>query len=182
MRALRLWAVRHARFFERGYGAFEPLIKRSGPLLKSIGYERLEAPAAGVERTLKSLLFDCQMCGQCALSSTGMSCPMKCPKNLRNGPCGGVREDGMCEVEPEMKCIWVLAWEGSQRMRYGEAILNVQPPVDHSLKGTSSWLRVARGEHARHLDRPYEVAGAGPAAKAAIEEAAVEHPERERAA
>nr|WP_245947992.1 methylenetetrahydrofolate reductase C-terminal domain-containing protein [Halomonas montanilacus] len=29
------------------------------------------------------------MCGQCILSSTGMSCPMNCPKSLRNGPCGG---------------------------------------------------------------------------------------------
>ena len=39
------------------------------------------------------------MCGQCVLHSTGMTCPMTCPKTLRNGPCGGVREDGDCEVE-----------------------------------------------------------------------------------
>jgi hypothetical protein len=92
------------------------------------------------------------MCGQCILSSTGMSCPMNCPKGMRNGPCGGVRADGHCEVYPEMPCVWVEAWEGSQAMRHGERILHAQHPVDHRLKGRSSWLAVSRGEHA--ADRP----------------------------
>ena len=96
------------------------------------------------ERRLKGLLFDCQMCGQCALSSTGMSCPMNCPKSLRNGPCGGVRTDGHCEVKPEMRCVWVAAWEGAQLMSAGMTILDRQLPVDYSLKGSSSWLRVVR--------------------------------------
>jgi hypothetical protein len=85
------------------------------------------------------------MCGQCVLSSTGMSCPMNCPKNLRNGPCGGVRANGHCEVIPEMKCVWVLAYEGSQRIPGGvEAMRAVQPAVDQRLQGSSSWLRVVR--------------------------------------
>jgi len=75
------------------------------------------------------------------LSSTGMSCPMNCPKQLRNGPCGGVRANGNCEVEPDMPCVWVQAWEGSRRMTGGDAILAVQKPVDHSLRETSAWLR-----------------------------------------
>jgi hypothetical protein len=84
------------------------------------------------------------MCGQCILSSTGMSCPMNCPKGLRNGPCGGVRPDGSCEVYAEMPCVWVEAWKGSQNMREGARIAEVQPPIDHRLKGGSSWLRVAK--------------------------------------
>ena len=68
-------------------------------------------------------MFDCRMCGQCMLSSTGMSCPMNCPKQLRNGPCGGVRANGNCEVEPDMPCVWVKAWEGSQNMVHGDKIL-----------------------------------------------------------
>ncbi len=90
------------------------------------------------------------MCGQCILSSTGMSCPMNCPKQLRNGPCGGVRADGNCEVEPDMPCVWVQAWQGASRMRQGkEAIMTVQKPVDQSLRGTSAWLRVTAEAAAR---------------------------------
>jgi hypothetical protein len=69
---------------------------------------------------------------------------MNCPKELRNGPCGGVRPGGFCEVKPAMRCVWVLAWEGAARMREGERINTVLPPVDRSLWGSSSWLRVAR--------------------------------------
>jgi len=87
----------------------------------------------------------CKMCGQCALSSTGMSCSMNCPKNLRNGPCGGVRDDGNCEVLPEMKCVWHEAFAGAQRIPGGiEKLRTVQLPVDRRLVGKSSWLRVAR--------------------------------------
>src|SRR5499427_4009893 len=118
------------------YRGFEAVLVAMHPLFKLIGYERLERPVAAVERSLKGLLFDCKMCGQCILSSTGMSCPMNCPKNLRNGPCGGVRANGNCEVRPEMKCVWVAAWEGAQRMSAGMVIVDRQKPVDHSLKGT----------------------------------------------
>jgi hypothetical protein len=85
------------------------------------------------------------MCGQCVLSATGMACPMNCPKNLRNGPCGGVRANGNCEVRPEMKCVWREAIAGSQRIPGGgAAIREVQPAVDRRLQGRSSWLRVVR--------------------------------------
>src|SRR5204862_6435602 len=131
----RQWSVRHARGLNAFYRAFESVLVPLHPLFKRLGYERLERPVAAFERGVKGLLFDCQMCGQCALSSTGMSCPMNCPKNLRNGPCGGVRANGHCEVKPEMKCVWVQAWEGAQRMQTGMAILDVQKPVDHRLKG-----------------------------------------------
>jgi hypothetical protein len=41
-----------------------------------------------------------------------------------------------------MPCVWVKAWEGSRNMVKGDAILNVQKPVNQSLRETSSWLRV----------------------------------------
>ncbi len=145
MYAVRRWSVRHARGLEIFYAGFERMMVALHPLWKAIGYQRLEKPVAVVEKAVKGLLFDCQMCGQCALSSTGMSCSMNCPKTIRNGPCGGVRANGHCEVKPEMRCVWVEAFEGSQRMQAGrEAIKVVQFAVDGRLKGSSSWLRVAR--------------------------------------
>ena len=109
-------------------------------MLRRFGAAGLERPAAAIERLTKGLIFDCRMCGQCMLSSSGMSCPMNCPKQLRNGPCGGVRPDGTCEVKPDMPCVWVQAWTGAQAMREGSTILLPQPPVDFRLQGRSAWI------------------------------------------
>jgi hypothetical protein len=102
---------------------------------------RAERILIRLERLSKGALFDCRMCGHCVLHSTGMTCPMTCPKNLRNGPCGGVLPNGNCEIFPEKPCIWVLAWERSKHMpAYGQEILQIQTPVDHRLQGTSAWI------------------------------------------
>ncbi len=142
--SLRAFSVRHSRFFEAFYAGFERTLIRLAPLFARIGHVRLERPVAALEQFTKSTLFDCRMCGQCILSSTGMSCPMNCPKNLRNGPCGGVRPNGNCEVHPSMACVWVKAYEGSTRMVDGDKIHDVQPPIDHRRAGWSSWLDVMR--------------------------------------
>jgi len=84
------------------------------------------------------------MCGNCVLSSTGMACPMNCPKTLRNGPCGGVRENGNCEVKPEMKCVWVEAWSGSAKMKNNLEIQEIQFAVNHTHQGSSAWIRLAK--------------------------------------
>jgi len=145
MYAVRQWSVRHSKGLNAFYEGFEAVLVALHPLFRLIGYERLERPTAAVERSVKGLLFDCRMCGQCILSSTGMSCPMNCPKNLRNGPCGGVRANGHCEVRPEMKCVWVQAVAGATRIPGGlQAIQDVQVAVDRRLQGKSSWLRVVR--------------------------------------
>ncbi len=149
MYAVRRWSVRRARLFERWYDIVEPALIACHPLWRMLGYARLERPFAFAERWVKGFLFDCQMCGDCVLSSTGMACPMNCPKQLRNGPCGGVRDDGNCEVLPGMRCVWVEAAEGAARMRDGlQKIRVVQAPVDSRLRGRSAWLRVAR-EHGK---------------------------------
>jgi hypothetical protein len=144
MYRLRLLAVRHARSFERLYRILERTMIALDPVFARLGYNRVERPIAFLERAAKGFLFDCRMCGQCVLSSTGMSCPMNCPKELRNGPCGGVRPGGFCEVKPEMRCVWVLAWDGASRMQSGGRVHEVLPPVDRRLRGSSSWLRVSR--------------------------------------
>lgn len=144
MYAIRLFAIRHSRGFEWFYRRFESVMVALDPMFARLGYDRVERPVAFFERNIKGLLFDCQMCGQCVLSSTGMSCPMNCPKQLRNGPCGGVRPGGNCEVIPEMRCVWVEAWNGASRMKGRDRITQVLPPVDRSLAGSSAWLRASR--------------------------------------
>src|SRR5918912_1274717 len=102
--------------------------------------------AAALEHAVKKPVFGCRMCGQCVLHDTGMTCPMTCPKRLRNGPCGGVRPDGTCEVKPEMRCVWLKAYERSERLPvWGKHIDDLRPPVDNRLEGTSSWINLVTG-------------------------------------
>ncbi len=145
MLMVRRWSIRHSRFLESLYDRFADAFRLLDIIFRRIGYKRVEPPLLLVERNVKGFLFDCQMCGTCILGDSGMSCPMNCPKTLRNGPCGGVRPDGCCEVKPEMRCVWVAAWEGSRQMRDNDRIQKVQPPVAHHQKDSSAWLRSIRG-------------------------------------
>lgn len=92
------------------------------------------------ERAAKARLFGCQMCGQCTLPVTGYACPMSCPKQLRNGPCGGVGADGSCEVYPSMRCVWVIAYERAESQGRVADLRLLQRPVDHRERGRSSWV------------------------------------------
>lgn len=98
-----------------------------------------------IEIALKKPVFGCRMCGQCVLHETGLTCPMGCPKTLRNGPCGGVRLNGHCEVIPEMPCVWVRAERRSKWLPWRGAILRIQPSLDWSQKGRSSWVNALSG-------------------------------------
>jgi hypothetical protein len=144
MYSVRRWVSRHARFFEAAYNGFESLLVSLHPLFRRIGYARIDKPVAAVEKLVKGFLFDTKMCGSCTLGATGMVCPMNCPKSMRNGPCGGVRSNGRCEVKPEMPCVWVDAYAGSRLMRDGDRIQGIQVMVDHRLQGSSSWMREVR--------------------------------------
>jgi len=99
-----------------------------------------------IEHAVKGPIWGCRMCGQCVLHETGLTCPMTCPKTLRNGPCGGVRPDGHCEVKPEMRCVWVKADERARRLPvFRGHIDDLRPPVDNRLEGTSSWRNLVTG-------------------------------------
>jgi hypothetical protein len=92
------------------------------------------------EAASKRELFGCRMCGQCSLPVTGYACPMTCPKQLRNGPCGGVGADGSCEVFPEVRCVWVEAYERAERQGHTADLTLLQRPIDQRLWGQSSWV------------------------------------------
>jgi len=144
MYAVRKWSVSRAHFLVGLYQKLEGVLRALDALWLKIGYDRVEKPITFIEKNVKGFLFDCKMCGQCSLRDTGMSCPMNCPKELRNGPCGGVRFDGRCEVKPDMRCVWVEAYRGSQLVDNNKSILFVRFPIDYRLRGRSSWLREVR--------------------------------------
>ena len=98
-----------------------------------------------LEEKTKRGLFGCQMCAQCALPTTAYACPQSCPKQLRNGPCGGVFPDGSCEVYPDMKCVWVTAFERAEESGHVEDLRRLVRPIDQRRWGESSWINYWRG-------------------------------------
>jgi hypothetical protein len=97
------------------------------------------------EEKTKRWAFGCRMCAQCALPATAYACPQTCPKQLRNGPCGGVYPDGRCEVYPETQCIWVTAYERAEATGHIKDLRQLVRPIDHQRWGQSSWVNYWRG-------------------------------------
>jgi methylenetetrahydrofolate reductase (NADPH) len=96
------------------------------------------------EDIVKVPIFGCQHCGECVLSSTAFICSQKCPKRMRNGPCGGTGEDGSCEVYPERKCVWYRIYYRSQLLSRMSLLYKINKIHNWNLEGTSSWLNVFR--------------------------------------
>jgi methylenetetrahydrofolate reductase (NADH) len=92
-----------------------------------------------VELAIKKPLFGCQACGNCVLGHLEYVCPQTCPKQLRNGPCGGT-DQGRCEVVPEKPCIWVAVYDRAKAAGALDALKTYVPPPDRRLRDTSSWI------------------------------------------
>ena len=108
------------------------------PIVKVVGRKHLERPMAWMESKVKGVLFDCQMCGNCMLNVTALRCPTRCKKEIRNGPCGGVRQDGYCELDPTMLCAWRDIFEHN-----GEVLPERLPPREFNFGGRSTWIAEA---------------------------------------
>ena len=138
------WLQKYPHFLEVAYDFTEQSLRPFKRWLKPGG--RMENIVTAFEKAGKQAIFNCKMCGQCILHSTGMTCSMNCPKHLRNGPCGGVRPNGNCEVKSHKPCVWVVAYERSQRMpKYGHEFAKLQPPMNNQLKSSSSWINMLHG-------------------------------------
>jgi len=98
------------------------------------------------ENVIKKPIFGCQDCGQCVLSHNALTCPMRCPKQMRNGPCGGTRADAHCEVYPERYCIWWLIYKRSKMLGWQEKLKKYQIPVDRRFEHTSAWMNMFAGK------------------------------------
>ncbi len=91
------------------------------------------------ELAFKKPVFGCHACGNCVLGLMEYVCPMTCPKNMRNGPCGGT-SNGQCEVIPEQACIWVEVYERAKSAHRVDELKAYIPPRDLALQGTSSYI------------------------------------------
>ncbi len=73
----------------------------------------------------------CSLCGDCMLSVTqGICSRTMCPKELVNGPCGGIK-NGKCEVNRETPCAWLRIYERMKRAGHLEALRKRQLPRDN---------------------------------------------------
>jgi methylenetetrahydrofolate reductase (NADPH) len=130
---------------------FEPGKKLYGimsGLSRRVAGTKLESSFYKLEHLTKVVLYDCKDCGDCALIDVAYLCPMsQCPKNQRNGACGGSFQ-GWCEVYPgKKKCVYVRAYTRLKKYRE-EAQLekNIVPPCNWDLYQTSSWINFYLGK------------------------------------
>lgn len=130
--AYSTFRLMHSLVFTPGKGFF--------PVMRSI-YKNRNPRKHGLEHVIKVISNDCKDCGDCALLDLAYLCPMsQCPKNQRNGACGGSFQ-GWCEVYPnEKQCVYVRAY--SRLKKYseeGQLDSYHIPPANWDLYQTSSW-------------------------------------------
>jgi hypothetical protein len=67
------------------------------------------------------------------LGETFGLCPVaRCAKSLMNGPCGGTRQGGKCEIDENVDCVWNLIVERAEKRGQLETLLKVRPTRDWS--------------------------------------------------
>jgi ferredoxin len=94
----------------------------------------------------------CRACKKCVLGLTGGICPLsRCSKGVLNGPCGGTRADGTCELGDGLRCAWNSIYERLKDQGRESEILEIRPPMDWQEKGQG--VLVQRGFEARHDGR-----------------------------
>ncbi|MGP8155155.1 MAG: methylenetetrahydrofolate reductase C-terminal domain-containing protein [Smithella sp.] len=134
----------HKLMFEPGkkfYGVINGLCRK-------VAGTRIESLFHKLEHLFKVMLFDCRDCGDCALIDVAYLCPMsQCPKNQRNGACGGSFQ-GWCEVYPgKKKCVYVRAY--ARLKKHSEEVQlerSIVPPCNWDLYQTSAWINFYSGK------------------------------------
>ncbi len=80
-------------------------------------FPRADRRRAETGRLLKRLFAGCRGCADCRLPKTQFICTEGCPKRLANGPCGGVRPHGECEIAPgecvHSRAVRLAYWNGT---------------------------------------------------------------------
>ena len=112
----------------------------------------LDTMFIGVDRDVGFYEERCRSCGTCLLGETGGICPVtRCSKGVLNGPCGGTREDGSCELADGIHCAWHDIYERLKAQGRLEKILVVRPPMDWVEHGPR--VMVQKGYERRYAAR-----------------------------
>ncbi|HLB74131.1 MAG TPA: methylenetetrahydrofolate reductase C-terminal domain-containing protein [Sedimentisphaerales bacterium] len=61
----------------------------------------------------------------------------RCAKSLLNGPCGGTRKNGKCEVNEDVDCIWNLIIERAYERGQIESLA--------AIRSTKNWSNSRHG-------------------------------------
>jgi hypothetical protein len=87
----------------------------------------------------------CAACGDCVLGETFGFCPVaRCAKSLSNGPCGGTRKNGKCEIDENLDCVWYQIYERAKARGKVEQLLKVRKPKNWSNSRHGGPKRVVR--------------------------------------
>jgi 5,10-methylenetetrahydrofolate reductase len=124
------------------YPALRTILKSSSSLRREKGVPyRLFLSA---EKSLKTLLFECEECGDCFLVENFGYCTLgECAKGMPNPPCGDATPDGKCPHDPERRCVGELIYEAAaSEGKRGLLRLRdlINPRRDPALESTASLL------------------------------------------
>ena len=115
----------------------------------------LDTVFVGVDRDTGLYEERCRQCGRCMLGYTGGICPVtRCSKSLFNGPCGGTRENGECEVGDGVPCAWKEIYERLKAQGRLQSMLAIRPAMDWIDKGPATLVQ--RGYEQRYVKQPPE--------------------------
>ena len=92
-------------------------------------FPALNTVFVGVDRNVGWFEENCRTCGECVLGDTAGICPVtRCAKGIFNGPCGGTRLDGTCEVDKNTPCAWYEIYNRLKEQGRVDKITDVKPP------------------------------------------------------
>ncbi len=91
-------------------------VEKCGFELRRFLFLHADRQAASAGRMLKKITAGCKSCKVCRLPKSFYLCPALCPKQMANGPCGGVKPNGQCELS-QNECIFskmvrLAQWRG----------------------------------------------------------------------
>ncbi|MDO8685565.1 MAG: methylenetetrahydrofolate reductase C-terminal domain-containing protein [Clostridiales bacterium] len=139
----KMFSLVHSMFFDEKSMLY-PVFRIGARIIDKTFLKR---PFTWFEYIAKTLSNECLFCGDCAMHELGFICPMsQCPKQQRNGPCGGSYNE-WCEVYPgSRKCIFVTMYKTYKNSGKEEKLKQQYiPPCNWELSRTSSWLNYFNG-------------------------------------